>query len=131
MATNTTLTQAQRKYVIERIGRIYKQKEQASREANVIVIKQVKLSNEKRLEALRKGKFKLKPGITEVREHDYIYHILGFEGETERKDEATKHHKVMEKLDELYNSIRDEAMLGDGNKALSLIKKLEDFKVKA
>ena len=79
------------------------------------------LNSEQRLAALKKGEFKLKPGLTQVRGYDEIRDVFTFPGDKAGSEDTKRIEAETDKVQAEATRIKDQLMLGDSQQALDLI----------
>ena len=119
------MNKQQREYAEKRIREIAAKKEQALR------VKYgrpaVRLNGVRRLQALKLGNFKIKPGLKKVDRYSDISDVFIFTEETEEFI-STRLKRELQLLENSVRRLRDKLYLGDALEALALLEKFENQK---
>ena len=118
------MNQTQRKYAIERIDFLLGKKKTVARMRHTK--RAVTLSPEERFRAFKKGEYTIRKDCPQViNGYTDVVKIISFKKESIRQENQAAMAKELDGLDAEAAAIRDQIMLGDGEKALELIGKYE------
>lgn len=115
------MNQTQVKYARERAKKIYDLKVKSLTDKFTTPGKN--LTNDDKFKALREGNFK----ITERKTFGNMWYNYVDFGETFPVTDTEGRNAELKKLTKFYDDLIDELVLGDNEKALELIKELENF----
>lgn len=121
------MNQQQRKYALERVGIITRQKMEEARVK--YTTPEVSLSVEERKTALREGRFKIKDEIPPYPRYRDLSHWIEFVDERDAYVDQGALDQSCKMIRNEGNRIKDEIMLGDSEEALKAIKSLENLTV--
>jgi len=116
------MNQQQLKYAKQRVDDLYSAKKTALR--NKFTIPGVCLTEDEKLEALRKGEYEVTPAIQGYGDRSWHYRIH-FPQERPTVVDKVAVDAAEKELKATYRKLMDELMLGDNEQALQLIKEFE------
>jgi hypothetical protein len=115
------VNQQQTKYALKRAGEIYNARRNKVRQAHTV--NAIELTNEQRLEALRKGAFSVKAEYNGYGR--YIENFVKFNDETEASVDLEAIEKEQLILKAEYGKLTDELMLGGQQEALEMLRRFD------
>lgn len=116
------MNQTQKNYAIERLNNIVKTKREAIEERHTTPA--IRLSDSERFIAFKKGEYTVRTDVEKrITPYTDVMSIVRFKAEKPKKIDQKAISTEVKKLEKEAAALRDELMLGDGDKALELIKK--------
>lgn len=114
------MNQQQIRYVKSRAEEMYKGKQRQLNDK--FRVKAVTLTHEQMHKALKSGDFKIKPYNTGAY---YVRDFISFPQETPEAFDREGFEKALTSLQKSFNTLMDEIMIGDNEKAIKLLKEFE------
>jgi len=113
------MNQKEKQYALDRVSAIAKTKVCAIE--HKYTTPEVRMTPEERLAALKKGAFKIRPGLREVRAYNSLGDVFVFDAEKRQSQDEKRIATETQKIRDEETRIKDLLMLGDAAEALELI----------
>lgn len=117
------MNQQQRKYALARVSEIKEYKLLKLKEE--CTEKEARLNDKERLEAFKKGEFKIRKDVSKISTYTHIVNVVTFNAEKEKVffDKIFTAKSAL--IEKQASKVADEIMLGDALEAMKLLEKFE------